>query len=150
MVCISAVLAMVGVHVFNPSLDTCRLDGTVKRLRADLSLARCQAMMKQKTLKVTFNTTTSTYQIPGLPDFNRRSDPNRVYVVDLAGEPYGATLVSVDLGGDNEISFDAYGTPDSGGTITISRGGKPAIAVPIDPNTGTVWAGFEPLLSPPS
>lgn len=48
--------------------------------------------------------------------------PDQPYQVAVATEPYSATVVSADFGGDTEVIFDGYGVPDSDGTIVIQVG----------------------------
>ncbi len=41
----------------------------------------------------------------------------------LSDAPYYAQLVSAAFGGDEVVTFDGYGLPDSGGTVVVGVGG---------------------------
>ena len=56
-------------------------------------------------------------------------------IVTLSEDPYGATLVSADLGGDVFIVFDGYGASDSGGTVIVKVGNIQK-TIDVDPQTG--------------
>jgi len=50
-------------------------------------------------------------------------DSSITYVTKLTDEPYRAELISANLGGDAQVTFDGYGVPDSGGTIVVRHSG---------------------------
>ena len=89
---------------------------------ADLSLARSQARLISKPLTVVFDTAAQRYQISGMEDLFHRTN---VYSVQLSEQPYRATLVSVSFGGGAaQVTFDQYGSPNTGGTIVVDSGGS--------------------------
>ncbi len=61
--------------------------------------------------------------------------PSRSYTVSLADEPYNAMLTSIDFGGDAEIVFDGYGTPHTGGVVSVGVGSHVKTLV-VDTITG--------------
>ena len=40
----------------------------------------------------------------------------------MSDEPYLATLVSANFGGNNYVTFDGYGVPEFGGSVTVGVG----------------------------
>ena len=53
----------------------------------------------------------------------------------LSEDPYGASMVSADFGGDADIIFDVFGVPDSGGSVVIQVGNH-VRTVTVDAVTG--------------
>ena len=105
------------------------VNAAATRVNTDLGLTQRQAKFSSTQHKLVFNTATHSYKIfewdkgksawEGLPSLR---NSNETYLVDLAKEPYNATLISADFGGDDEIIFDGYGTPDSDGTVVLQVG----------------------------
>ena len=126
------ILAAVGAPKFVNSMYRMRAENAANRIKMDLGYARQTAMSQSTTLSVLFAPASDAYSIPGLSDLNR---PGTTYTVALDASPYNADLVSATLGSDNNIQFDQYGQPDSGGTITVESGAYQA-TVTIDPNSG--------------
>jgi hypothetical protein len=63
--------------------------------------------------------------------------PARKYAGSLSDDPYGAAIVTIDLGAavPRKVVSDAYGVPDSGGTIVVEAGGNQK-TMTVDPDTG--------------
>ncbi len=74
----------------------------------------------------------NTYRRVGMADPDR---PAAEYKVALSEEPYNATIVSADFGGDAEIIFDGWGVPDSGGSVLVQVGSHQK-TIDVDPDTG--------------
>lgn len=104
------------------------------RVADDLELARSEARKTSSSQTVRFETNTSQIHLPGVRAMDR---PQKTWVTELDEPPYEAILVSARLGGDEEISFDGFGMPDSGGEIVIEVAGLRR-TVRIDPDTGEV------------
>jgi prepilin-type N-terminal cleavage/methylation domain-containing protein len=123
MICISvmAVLAALAIPRYANATSNYRADAAARRIAADLSLARSQARLMSKPLTVVFDTTAENYQISGMEDLLHRTN---VYSVQLSDRPYRATLVSVNFGGAAQVTFDQYGSPNTGGTIVVDSGGS--------------------------
>lgn len=92
-----------------------RAESAARRLAADFALARSQAVQTSGNVVVTFNTTSNTYTINGITSFDRTSAN---YTVNLAAEPYRATLVTVPFT-SSQVTFSTYGSADQSGTVTI-------------------------------
>ena len=93
---------------------------TARRIAADLSLAQSWARTSSKSQTVVFDQAGARYRMVGVRTLDNRSVS---YEVNLGSAPYPVTLVSAGFGGDPNVVFDAYGTPDSGGTVVIQANG---------------------------
>lgn len=118
---IIGILTALAVPRFGSSIAFQRADMAADRIVADLSLARERAVTTSSSLTVQFKPGSNAYALQGMQHLDRSGD---AYDVDLSAEPYEATLVSADFGGDTEVVFDGYGVPDSGGTVIIQVGGE--------------------------
>lgn len=134
MITILAVLAAVGVSTLGRSAGNRQLEAAADRIRVDLALARQHAIATGSPQAVQFTAASSRYVLPGVPDPDK---PSRDYAVDLASSPYETTIVSVDFDGDEEVIFDAFGKPDSAGSLDINAGGR-QITLTIDADIGRV------------
>ena len=110
---IMTTMSAIAVPRYAVSLARYRIDAAAKRVKAELSLAR-------KTAKITGAALTVDV-----------SD----YQAILSESPYRALIVSADFDGDEEIVFDGYGVPDSGGTVTVQVGIMQRTVV-VDADTG--------------
>jgi len=114
MAIIGLLSAMAVPRFANASMRS-RIDSAAKRVAADLELARKYAIHSSTPQTVTFSG--NSYEIPGLRHLSHSTSS---YNVDLADEPYRAQIKNAMFGGDSEISFDIYGSADSGGTVDIT------------------------------
>ena len=96
-----------------------RAAGAARKISADLAYAKRQARFSSASQIVTFNVAADTYTLAGVDDPDHPGEP---YQVDLADEPYGATIISATFDTDTEVIFDGYGVPDSGGSVVIQVG----------------------------
>lgn len=136
---ITSVIAGMGVLKYSGSLTNYRLDGAAKRIMADLHSAQVLARTTSSVRAIKFNPATSSYAILSREDLAMSRAGN---VVDLAAEPYHATLVVSGLSG-NIVRFNGYGDPDGGGIITVATGGR-STAVILEATSGRVYvAGTE-------
>jgi prepilin-type N-terminal cleavage/methylation domain-containing protein len=133
-VAIVAILAAMAVPRFANSLAHRRVEAAARRIVADLALAQRRAVAASASQKVSFDVVANGYLLDGVQHLDH---PDAKYFVALSDDPYGATLVKVDLGATDseEIVFDGYGVPDSGGTIVVEAGGNQK-TVAVDPDTG--------------
>ncbi len=129
---IIGILASMAVPRFANYTSRHRVEAAARRIVADLSLARRQARMTSASRTVEFDVTADDYRLVGTPDPDR---PSAEYRVSLGVEPYRATIVSADFGGDATLVFDGYGAPDSGGTVVVQAGTNQQ-SVTVDPDTG--------------
>ena len=105
---------------------------TARRIAADLGLAQSWARTSSKNQTVAFDAAGTGYRMTGVRTLDNRSWN---YEVSFGSDPHQITLVSVDFGGDPNVVFDAYGAPDSGGTVVIRADGTQK-TITLDAYTG--------------
>ena len=128
---IIGILSVVAAPRFAGALSTYRVEAAAKQLRSDLDKARKHAKTTSASQVVEFDAAGSSYTLPGLPDIDH---PSQEYQI-LVESRFGAWIVSVDCGGDAELSFDGFGAPDSGAQIVL-QAGKHQMTVLVDADTG--------------
>ena len=104
-----------------------RMQSATRRVMSDLSLAARRARLKGASQTVAFDVINDSYAVGDLLD---PDDPSKPYVTRIAAEPYNAAIVSADFGGDADLVFDAFGVPDTNGSIVI-RVGRFQQTIPI-------------------
>ena len=138
---ILAILSAVVVPRFGASVTWRRVEGAARRISSDLNLAQQHARQTSTSQTVMFNLAAHSYRVVGLPD---PAHPGSEYAVLLNESPYNVKIVSVDLGGDANLVFDGFGTPDSGGTIVVRCGNYRAV---ITVDSGTGQASFTTIIT---
>lgn len=131
-VLIVAILTAVAAPKFVGAYHHQRVEAAAARIQADLNLARQTAIARSKAQAVVFDSSANNYTLAGLNDLNRRSD---TYSVDLSASPYEVALAADSVGSDGTLTFNIYGVPNAGGTLTVSDG-RYAQTVTIDAVTG--------------
>lgn len=117
---------------FSGMLQQYRLQAAAERIVADLALARRHAVATSTSVTFRFAVADDMYDIGAISHLD---SPGAPYLVELAEAPYEAGLAATSLGGDEEVVFDRYGRPDSGGSVTVQVGDLQQ-TVNIDPDTG--------------
>ena len=74
----------------------------------------------------------TSYQLVGYASID---GPASSYTVNLAGEPYGASIAAINLGGANQVTFDRFGKASVGGSIIVQVGQSRATVL-LDAQTG--------------
>jgi len=97
-----------------------RAQAAARRIAADLALARTAAYNTSQPKTVSFDLQANTITISGLGGLDNSSQQ---YATDLAAEPYRASLISADFGGQGEVVFDMYGMAGSAGMVIVESGG---------------------------
>ena len=134
-VVILGILGSVATPRFAGSLVRFRVEAAAQRVAADLNLARRTAVATGQPQVVNFTLVTSVYSMPGVDDINH---PGQPYAVDLTQTQYAVTLASINLGAGGagtSITFDIFGRPDYGGSITLQSGTE-SLIVGVDAETG--------------
>jgi type II secretion system protein H len=131
-IAVTGIIAAIAVPRYGNALSQYRVDVAARRIAADLALAQHRAKVAGASRTVTFNVAAASYQLTSIADFKK---PAVDYTVNLSQSPYAATLTSVDMGGDTSITFNGYGVPDSGGSISVASGSKQR-TVTVDATTG--------------
>ena len=135
LVIVLAILGIIGaiaVPRFASAQTRYRADAAARRVQVDLSLARRHAKVLTTSQTVSFDTVANSYRLIGMTDPDNAAVE---YEVSLSEEPYNATIVSSDFGGDAKIIFDGWGAPDSGGSVFVQVGNYQK-AINVDPDTG--------------
>lgn len=118
------VIVMIGVAVaiaaprYANTVSRYRAEMTAGRIAADLALAQDRARVTGTQRTVTFTAGSEQYQISNMEGLNGGS----TYVVDVSDSPFTADIVSADFSGSDEVTFDGYGVPDSGGSVLVQAG----------------------------
>jgi type II secretory pathway pseudopilin PulG len=129
---IIGIVTAIALPRFSGALVRQRADAAARRIVADLALARRQARASSSSQTVKFSGASGSYELVGM---SHPDHPAEKYKVYLYKEPYSARQVSADFGGDNEILFDGWGAPDSGGSVVIQVGDN-SRTISVDPETG--------------
>jgi len=116
---ILSILGAIALPRWSAFMANRQADGAARRITADLSLAQRTARTTSASRTVHFDLVGNKYQLIGIND---PSHPNLNYFTDLTESPYHATIVSADFGGDADLVFDGFGTPDTTGSVVIQVG----------------------------
>ena len=114
-----AIIAAAAIPMFGSSVSRNRLEAAARRVRIDLDGARDLARRTSQSVRVRYLAGSNAYIYDGVVNVDRPAD---IYRIDLAREPYCAAIDSVNFGGDGDVIFDGFGTPDSGGTLVLRCG----------------------------
>jgi type II secretory pathway pseudopilin PulG len=131
-IAVMSVLVGVGGLRYVGSLGVHRAQRTAQCIAADLAAARHAARSRGASVTIAFDTANHRYTITGLPNPN---SPGSANVVDLAEGSHASTLTAASFGGDATIVFNAFGMPDSGGSVTVASGGSTQ-TVTVEAGTG--------------
>jgi prepilin-type N-terminal cleavage/methylation domain-containing protein len=116
---ILATLAAVAVPRYAAAAANYRVDAAARRVAADVAYAQSTARTTGATQTIVFDATRNQYQVSTVANLDRAA---AAYVVDLAAEPYAATIVSVSFGGAPTLSIDAFGFPVATGSVVVRVG----------------------------
>jgi len=135
-IAILGIVAGIAVPRFGNFIAHRHIDAAATRIATDLAFAKQRAKFSGTQQKVRFLIPQNRYEFPEMDDPDH---PGREYAVPLSEEPYNATIISADFGGDVEVVFDGYGVPvlDSDGTIVIAVGNYRK-TLTLDAQTGRV------------
>lgn len=128
------IVASIAVPRFGNFVAHRHIDAAATRIATDLAFAQREAKFSSTTQTISFNVGTDSYTLVGMEDPDHAG---REYAVPLTEEPYKATIISADFGGDFEVVFDGYGVPDSDGTLVVTVGNYRK-TLTLDAQTGRV------------
>ncbi len=117
---IVAVVAAIAAPRYASSLANYRVEAAAQRIIRDLGVARAEARSGSTNITVTFDAANNKYAIAGVASLESSA---LTAGLTLSDAPYYAQLVSAAFGGDEVVTFDGYGLPDSGGTVVVGVGG---------------------------
>jgi len=129
---IIATLTAIAVPRYQTALVRYRADLAARRIVADLALAQSNAKASSSSRSVVFSISNNNYQMPDLPPLDGTAGS---YIVELSEKPYEADITSADFGGDQQIIFNGWGIPDSGGSVIITIGSEQRTVI-VDAESG--------------
>jgi prepilin-type N-terminal cleavage/methylation domain-containing protein len=129
-----AIVAAVGSVRYAEALSQHRARRSAEQVAADIQSARHAARGGLAGVSVSFDTVNERYTLAGVPHPHHKSG---AYVVELSTGPLAAQLGTANFGGDGVLSFNTFGIPDSGGSVTIQCGST-AQTVTVVAGTGAV------------
>jgi prepilin-type N-terminal cleavage/methylation domain-containing protein len=132
MLAIIGILAAIAGPRYANSLTLYHVSAAANRIAGDLNLARWQAKISSSGQTVVYSVASNSYSLPGMAAPPGQSSP---YTVGLATDPYDSTLLTATFGASSTMSYDRFGQPASGGSVTVQCGAF-IKTVTIDPNTG--------------
>jgi prepilin-type N-terminal cleavage/methylation domain-containing protein len=123
LVCVVVILAILGT-IAAPRLSNAwrrqRLEMTARRVMTDIQLARTQAIRDKANTIISFDIANRRYTLQGQAG-NRVS--SGTYTVDLRRRgDRRIQLIEADFGGSPQVTFNQFGVPTTGGTITLGDG----------------------------
>lgn len=116
-IAIIGLVSAMAIPRFANSAAQRRLDMAARRVAADLEQARYLAVHGSSGCSVTFSGHAYTLDGASDPDHSQRTG-----TVNLADAPYRVQVLSADFGGDETVTFDRFGRPDSGGQVVLRLG----------------------------
>ena len=129
---IMATLAAIAVPRYQGSLARYRADLAARRIVHDLELAQATAKAKGASQEVIINQGTDTVELSDLAGL----DPHvSEYRTKLLESPYRANITESSFPDNNNIIFDGWGIPDSGGTVVLTVGSETR-TITVDAETG--------------
>ena len=131
---IMGIVATLTVPKFAKTLQTQKVNQAAKRIKADVELAKGQAVASSSQQIVSFDVTDNQYHLPQEKSLDR---PGEVYRVRLAD--YGVEIQSAEFSSDTDadIAFNGFGIPDHSGVIVVKSGTEKR-RINIEAETGSV------------
>jgi type II secretion system protein H len=133
-VVIVAVFAAMAIPRYTGARERYQVDLAARRVSADLQLAQLRARASGQSRTLTFTRSSSSYQLSGESDLSR---PASAYIVQLTAEPYRSSIGTVNFSNAATLSFNGWGVPSAGGSLTVQSGGLTR-TVSVNANTGAV------------
>lgn len=127
LVIVSVVGAIAGPRFATAAAQN-RARAAADRVAADLELAQARARASSADVSVSFNVATESYKI---------GTGSEATTVDLSRPPYSTQIDQAIFTGGSAVRFNAFGVPDSSGSILISGGGL-SFDISVAAETGEV------------
>jgi len=135
-VVIISTLSAIAVPRLGNFLANQRLAAASRRIVSELTFAQRRAKTMGVVQRVNIVSTSGTLELVGLTNPDH---PGQPYVVSVKDEPYKVTSIVPSFGGSASVVFDAYGVPNSAGTIAVAVGVYRR-TITVDPDTGRATA----------
>ncbi|MBX3358940.1 MAG: prepilin-type N-terminal cleavage/methylation domain-containing protein [Phycisphaeraceae bacterium] len=130
---LAAVLAAVALPRFAAATARYRADLAAQRMAMDIERVRVASRISSRDITISFLSGGRGYTVSGEASLDK---PGQGYEIVLTGEPYHASIQSVDFGGSNVILFNYMGVAKSSGEVIVAAGGERR-RVLFDSTTGT-------------
>jgi prepilin-type N-terminal cleavage/methylation domain-containing protein len=127
-----AITAAIAAPRYGDALARFRADAAARRVANDLALVQARARSTGTSCAVNFDISANRYQLPGESDFKRSGT---TYTVDLAGDPYYASMGTAVFGATSVVTFNGFGVPSNAGYVRLSVG-KAVRTISIDADNG--------------
>jgi Tfp pilus assembly protein FimT len=136
---VMAIIAIAGAIAtprWAQSLGRYRADAAARRIVADLLLAQTNARATSTAQTITFSPGQDSYTLSGLTNPETGAG---TYTVSLSGAPYLADLTSADFALALPLTFNGFGSPSTGGQVTVTTGGfSRTITIDADSGAATI------------
>lgn len=131
---IIGILGLIAVPRYTRAITRYRVEAAARRVAQDMELAQRTAIQASASRFILFLPSSSAYVIGQVESLDHRSGTT---AVALNGSPYLATITSVTytIPEATHLSFDGFGKPMWGATITLQVGSEQKQVV-VDANTG--------------
>ena len=126
------IIAAAAVPRYSGALARYRVAAAAKRVAADLNYARREAMNQGVSQDGVFNGPTNSYAMPTVP---HPDSPGLTYSVALMDTEYPAMINAPNFGGSSTVTYDIFGQPSAGGSVTVLSNGNQR-TVNVDAVTG--------------
>lgn len=113
-----AIVATIAAPRYASSINNYRVSFAARKVAADIALAQAGARAASASRTITFRPNQGAYAITS----SGVGAANSAWVVQLSDQPFSVSF-NADFAGTLALTFDGYGAPSSGGTVTVSTGG---------------------------
>ncbi len=138
-VVIIAIAAMLAIPMFSSAAST-QVRVAADMIAADIEYAKSMAISRQETYKVIFDESAESYSIEDEDGVISHPVTHGDYVVNFKADSRvdKVNIVDADFGSSGErVSFTYLGSPDNGGSITLSVGTR-TVTITVETMTGYV------------
>jgi prepilin-type N-terminal cleavage/methylation domain-containing protein len=133
-VSIIAVMAQMAIPRYGRAISNYRAEAAARRIAADIGVAQARARALSSSQSIVFSVNGNSYQITGMSDPDR---PGTTYTVGLSDQTTGSVVSAAAFGNSSTLTFNGYGVPTSGGTVTVVSG-TATRRVTVSADTGAV------------
>lgn len=116
---IIGVLATMAAPRYANHLAHQRVEAAARQVVADLQRAQRKAKFSSSSQTVTFDLVKDSYRLKYMTDPDKSGAP---YEIFLGEDPYRAVITGADFSGGKSVTYNAFGVPDTGGTVTVQVG----------------------------
>jgi prepilin-type N-terminal cleavage/methylation domain-containing protein len=125
-------LAAIATPRFGAAQCRYQADLAARRVVQDIKLAQTRARVRSASQTIIFWKDQNEIEIVGAGGLDPHLSEYRTRIWD---SPYHGDITSAQFDGNNELVFNGWGIPDSGGYTTLEVGTETR-RITVDPNTG--------------